>query len=368
MSINDLPLSNFCIPYRKEDPEVAPGNPYKHLVGIELELENVYQKAIMSPSWKIVEDPSLRNGLEFVSKGPTNGLALRKHIHDFYAAGVTYKNSPRASTHIHVNVSDLKVEDVRCMFLISYMLEEALFSAVNADRKFCGYCMPLSEMPPDRIRAFLSATTSGAFTANSFGGGRVDKYYGFNINSIIKHGTVEYRYFPGGPTEAQLCDWVLYCSQVKSAAIRSGIAGLLALDTPELLTAWLREHFPLWADTLLRVSDAAAIHGMYLEAISLLPEQEEFQRKDVLVFVNKELIEFAGRVYLRSDGKINKLRQMLAKVDVLSYNDWQDILYTCREYEDIVPAPASPGKVAIDKYNQYLHRAVERIEVQEDFI
>lgn len=163
-----------------------------------------------------------------------------------------------------------------------------------------------------------------------FQGNNADKYYGFNINSINKHGTVEFRYFPGGPTEEQLLDWVLYCTEVKSAALASGLNGLLALDTPELLRAWLHQHFPRWADTLLAAQGINDIHALYQEAISYLPEQQGVVRRDPLVFVNEELIQMIGRMFLKTPEKTKMLRDMTLKLEVMTHEEWFEIVNRCR--------------------------------------
>jgi hypothetical protein len=364
MSINGVSLGEFSRRDVVADPKVPDANPYKHLVGIELELENVRMEKAMNPSWIITEDQSLRDGLEFVSNGPHNGLKLKQHIRAFYDAGVKWKNSPRTSTHIHVNVSDCSIETARAMFIISYMLEEALFLAINVDRKFCGYCMPLSEMSPHRIRRFLTTTSRNDFLMQ-FQGNNADKYYGFNINSINKHGTVEFRYFPGGPTEEQLLDWVLYCTEVKSAALASGLNGLLALDTPELLRAWLYQHFPRWADTLLVAQGINDIHALYQEAISYLPEQQGVVRRDPLVFVNEELIQMIGRMFLKTPEKTKMLRDMTLKLEVMTHEEWFEIVNRCRREADMEAKEERAKKREEEQFAEMVRMQQEYQQLQD---
>ena len=328
MSINNVPISHLYGGDVLPDPKVAAANPYKHLTGIELELENVFQPGNLAPSWKCTEDNSLRNGLEYISNGPHAGLALRKHVADFYAAKITSKNSPRTSTHIHTNISDATIGTVRAMFIISYMMEEALYSLVNADRKFCGYCMPLSEMSPERVRNILASTNTAGFLGG-LRGQNVDKYYGFNINSISKHGTVEFRYFPGGPLESDLLSWIIYCTQVKTAALQTGVDGLLGLDSPQQLENWLKEFFPEWGIKLLQATTITNLHNLLLEAISFLPEQEEAQRKETLVFINEELISLVERLILKSKHRTEILRNMTRGMGVVAINEWYDIIHQC---------------------------------------
>ncbi len=349
--IGSFAVYNFCPKTPMKDAAVPANNPYKHLTGIELELERVNTHDA-PPTWKSIEDRSLRDGREFISAGAFQGLDLKKHVRYFFTAGITCNNSPRTSTHIHINAGDCTVDQVRAMFVISYFLEEALFNVVQADRKHCGYCMPLSEMSPYRIRKFLASDRVEDIDA-AMSGKNEDKYYGFNINSIRKHNTVEFRYFPGGPSEQTLLDWIVYCNNVKSAAVNGGLKGVMSLDTPEILKAWLLANFPTWAPILLRAMPEQDMHQLWLEAIAYLPDNEQKQEhRDPLVFITPRLLDYVGVAVINHHKRAQIFRDVMGRLGVVSLEEWRERLVEAQRYpvEDELMEPVRPPqkKVKID--------------------
>src|SRR5690606_3282019 len=188
--------------------------------------------------WEAHEDQSLRDGIEYVTRGPLAGAKLVKAVDNFYRSGITYTNSPRTSTHIDVHVSDRTLDQPRTMFALSFILEPALFEVIGAARKYCGYCVPLSEMNPIRMKTILTSDKWMHFS-DSMRGRNEEKYYGFNINSVVKHGTVEFRYFYGGPTKSELLSWLSYCTSTKKAAVSTSLDELLSIPDPDSLAKFL---------------------------------------------------------------------------------------------------------------------------------
>lgn len=299
--------------------------PYK--MGVELELERVRgipENGIAG--WTTHIDESLRDGIEFVTGSPCGGKLMEKCIEAFYAQeGLRYQASPRTSTHIHVNMAQNTVEQLRVMFILSCVFEDAMFKILNAKRKYCGYCMPLSEMPAHRIRNFLGATDSGNFM-QSMGGANADKYYGFNINSMRKHGTVEFRYFPGAPSKADLLSWMDYCTAIKTVGLSMSLEGLLEFSSADQFGSWVRQNFGLWGIRLVVEAGSESLFNQLQDVLALLPADTP-ERVETIIFVNDPLLKLINRFELKDDAQFNWFSDQARALKIMSYNDWSGLLH-----------------------------------------
>lgn len=325
--LNETKLS-AVIAVRNElaEPPVDARNPYRYHIGIELELENVrIQPDARYTHWQIVEDGSLRNGKEFITSTPIRGATVAAAINEFYGSGVRFKNSPRTSTHVHVNVTDMKVGGLRAMFVLSYALEDSLFRVMDDSRKYCGYCMPLSEMHPIRANKFLSSDNRYMF-ADSMGGANTEKYYGFNINSIRKHGTAEFRYFPGGPDQEELKNWIAYCVAIRHVAETIGLEGLRALESETDMRALVEGHFGEMGRRMLELVGVDGMWASLQEVLNMMPEVNKPQRVQPLVFLSDALGQFVGKHYLKQAHKVEHFNATVLPLKVVSRDDWFNML------------------------------------------
>jgi hypothetical protein len=301
---------------------------FPFLLGIELELENV-RGGIANRElvgWTQHVDESLRNGIEFVTNGPMSGDTITKAVQSFYAKDYRYVGSPRTSTHIHVNAGDLTVANVRTMFVISYMLEEAMFRVLEAKRKFCGYCMPLTEMSPGRVRNFLASNSIEDF-ARALNGPNAEKYYGFNAVSLKKHGTLEFRYFPGAPASEELLSWMDYCTAVKRIGLTYTLEDLSNIQDADELGRWLELNFGRWGTRMLNAVGQDAIFTSLSEVLAFVPDHvDAVARRDELVFVNPSLIGYMAKSYCTSNPQREWLVPKLEALKVMTANEWYELV------------------------------------------
>lgn len=226
------------------------------LIGIEIETEDFRGDELATrPEWVTHQDGSLRNGTEFVLASPLGGKQLTAAISKFFNSGYKYNMSERTSVHVHVNASDnMTVDQFRNMFIIMYLIEPAIFRWADENRKWCGYCSPLTDLEPERIAGILAEQDdNNKALYKAVGGGpqrtdRVDpdRYYGFNIKAYARHGTVEFRYFPCTKEEKMVVDWVKFAMCVKRAAVAAPEPQdfLRSLSTRTLLEAFIDNAFP----------------------------------------------------------------------------------------------------------------------------
>lgn len=307
-----------------ETPSVAPDMPYQALVGVELEMEDATILRVPA-GWTAHADGSLRNGIELVFDGPKNGLEMYKTISSFYDAKIQFSAGPRTSTHVHVNMTDATLGQARAMLAAVYTIENALFAVVEEKRKWTGYCMPLAEMDPRKLRSIMTASTAHEISA-AFVGRNQDKYYGFNVQSLRKHGTVELRYFTGGPSKEELLSWIVFCNELKKMSYTVSTKDILAIDTTMELEDFLLEYFPTWGPKLLRTGLLQSMLDSLNELASLVEEASAPEREDTLVFISPTLITYLENKLLTTTKQKEALHSTLANMSVLSYSEFSSLL------------------------------------------
>lgn len=218
-------------------------------IGIEFELEDWSGTADFASHWAVHSDASLRNGIEFVFSRGKFGAEAENALAVFAeaAANCTFTTSERTSTHIHMDMGDGRtVGDVRKMFVLTYLIEPAMFRFADENRKWCSYCQPLSDMTQARINSILAASNASELLSAFSGTRHQDKYYGFNLASLRRHSTIEFRYFPGYSNLATVDRWINLVQEVKLAALSVGsIEELLAIGMDEgRMARFLTERMP----------------------------------------------------------------------------------------------------------------------------
>lgn len=313
---------------RRVNPPTDKHQRFPFLMGVELELENVngdLRRGV--PFWETHNDESLRNdGLEFVFETPMYGEAALAAVDAFYAIAADYTGGARTSTHIHVDASKLTVGAMRAIIGLSYILEDALFSSVRAARKWCGYCMPLTEMAHSRLRALLLSKDTPTFTITGVkANANAEKYYGLNISSLLKHGTLEYRYFPGAPTKDELLSWMDYVTELTAAGLRlEDIEPLRGVESFEQLHGMLMTQFPTWAPRLLAQNNDKLMERLF-ELQGILEDEyvEPTKRIDPLIYVSPQLKGLAVRLLGRNREQRTAIAKTLDALEVLSQAEWR---------------------------------------------
>lgn len=198
--------------------------------GIEIEGEGVTisrsaETRMRSLGWALHHDDSLRrDGMEFVLDQPLNGEKLGAAItglFNIYGEGDVYwEPSPRAGTHIHLNASHKTVGFVQAFTTLVYCVDELIFSFADEDRRWCSYCNSLNTLAPSTLQALLVNRQYAEYEGwrGAWPISDRDRYYGCNITSIAKYGTVELRYFPTPTSEEQLWLWLDLCHALYQVA------------------------------------------------------------------------------------------------------------------------------------------------------
>ena len=175
-------------------------------VGVEIEVEQFTNRRQRLRYWNMVSDGSLRNnGQEFTFRGALGGKDAFDAISEIDT--LLYQSNPdlniRCSTHVHVDVRDMSVPQLKKMILAYAFYESFLFTQSGRHRMKSNFCMPmciaegLTHVLMDYWRYddadFVFQVTD-----------RWDKYSAMNLIPIRSYGSVEFRIAEGKSKSGQL--------------------------------------------------------------------------------------------------------------------------------------------------------------------
>lgn len=194
--------------------------------------------------------------------------------------------------------------------------------------------MPLTEMSNARLRALMLSESPNNWVAHGIKAVQnADKYYGLNVSSLRKHGTLEFRYFPGAPTKDELFSWMDYCTELVSAGIKLGDAEVFkGFDSPNDLAMFIAEQLPAWGGKLVAAVGPAALYEKLHDLQCLMEREyvERVKRKDPLVFVSPQLIGLACRMFGTNKETRDSISRSLQQLKVLSRNEWDETVVAAR--------------------------------------
>lgn len=211
----------------------------EQFLGLEIEIEDYKQVQVnkllrTSSHWSSVEDHSLRNGIELVFSQALMGKQLTDAINEFYDNVSTFSNGPRTSIHVHVNMRQEEdtPESLRNLVVLYYMYEDAFFSIAQEERKWCSYCNPFEDSPPDVLTAVIRGESLKEIRRQIVlaAEGRTNRYYGLNLLALARHGTVEFRHMPCVKERERVVEWIQIIMELKAAATAMAEAGTGPFD------------------------------------------------------------------------------------------------------------------------------------------
>lgn len=190
-------------------------------IGIEFELENLtgpkqFRRELLDRgAWTDVHDGSLRGeSREFITRVPIKGDAAVAALENIYeAAGGAMEpfSSLRTSAHVHVNVLDMTTAQLAIYSMAGAMAEPAILAMVDEYRKFCGYC--INSLPAAARMVYAHMRGRAPVT------GLTSRYYGVNVLSVEKHGTLEFRHFSVPNTIEEAVRNINLCLMLKRLSI-----------------------------------------------------------------------------------------------------------------------------------------------------
>jgi hypothetical protein len=164
-----------------------------------------------------IKDDSLRgHSGEFISNFPQTKEELLKTCTNFYKTLKGFKSkviedSPRTSTHIHINFADKSFKQVLNFCLLFYCVEEILLSFAGPKRINNQFCLPLKECEGQNylIECLISNQNNPSLSNQ-----QNYKYSNLNITALTRHGSLEVRSLPGYPSLETLETWLNMLSNI----------------------------------------------------------------------------------------------------------------------------------------------------------
>lgn len=336
-------------------------------VGVEVEAEGVKAtKGLNRNLWATKTDGSLRdNGQEFVTVDGLVGQHLFDAIHNICDVAKANKYTdgyPRAGIHIHLDCTDLNVEDRQLQRLVTnYMLvEHLLFDFCGNWRRDCGYCVPYDtgKNDFDIIGRALSAKDVGDSSKSN---ARVlfshmSKYQSLNLRPLIDLGTVEFRTLPTTFDVDRILLWINIILSIKKSAADKAFAEplkllstvgpqrfverILGADIMKAMYAEIDER-KLWTavdnvSTILAIGDQQGIRGVQKKRMNsnMLSEvmvkrieaQKKAKNKEIKVFLpppdtERELNALEATISDRYPNFYNISRQRNADPEIIRWMD-----------------------------------------------
>lgn len=166
-----------------------------YLAGVEIELENMNVGTPSFNYWDAKDDGSLRNnGKEFVFSSPWGGRDLYNAAIEI--DGFLFDNHPeetwRCSTHVHIDVRDMNVAQVKKMILAYAMYERILFQCSGAHRYKNNFCVALG-FAQEQLNTLGNAWSENSDQFFSRITEGWDKYSAMNLLPMSSFGSIEFR-------------------------------------------------------------------------------------------------------------------------------------------------------------------------------
>ena len=166
--------------------------------GVEIEVEGEEISAPPASLWSILADGSLRgNSGEYVLRIPSYGSVVAQQIellisHFQESGGI--RPSDRCGVHIHINMQNLRLNQLYNMLVLYFISEELLIEEYAPERKGNLFCLSgqdaegVIDWLNGAMRRGLTRILTHADTQNL-------KYAALNLSSLIRFGTLEFRAF-----------------------------------------------------------------------------------------------------------------------------------------------------------------------------
>lgn len=255
--------------------------PFKHAfayekgeVGIELEMEGdnlptgISAGKKLPARWNTVNDGSLRasdgtspGGREYVLNQPIERDEVEIMVrHIFRVLEETGSNvilSNRTSTHIHINISNLLINQIISYIILWNIFEEAIVNSCGDSRIGNLFCLRTK----DCSRA-VEALQLGLKNNLNFAIGENHKYLTCNYFAMSHYGSLEFRCWPGADNADEVISWVKFLIALKDYAVNNHA-------NPEFIGMAISENSPSQIfETICRDSDNMA----FFEHVMNTPE------------------------------------------------------------------------------------------------
>ncbi len=167
--------------------------------------------------WKFTTDSSIRGGNAFEMVSPVlqgnDGLANLKSACKALRTSKAMVNKS-CGVHIHLDVNDYTVENMRCLLKNWYLLEKQFDKIMPESRRANNntYCKGFVGTYTSRGDFFTKIDRCNTIQdlVNFFS----NRYFKLNLQSYLRYGTVEFRHHSGTTKYTKIKNWLLICCRL----------------------------------------------------------------------------------------------------------------------------------------------------------
>lgn len=222
-------------------------SPKRGDVGIEFEFEatnslpmsaevfnaGITPCSVTRAAWTVKEDHSLRGGLEYVTQNAVSIEAVPGLVNGLYDNLAKFKTklrlSNRCSTHVHLNASTWKIDQLVSFYLLWALFEPLLVDWCGPRRKANHFCLSILDAP-STLTALSTFLKTGEWR---FQDG--DKYSALNLRRLHDIGTVEVRCGDAWPEPSRPIEWIKFLhgmAKYATAMYPNELPARISGDTP----------------------------------------------------------------------------------------------------------------------------------------
>lgn len=286
----------FPLPFHPSKP-IAPRT-VEGDVGIEVEAESSTPDSLpvrMPPrsNWQAKADGSLRNGLEYVLRAPISvnqvSDSLAELVKVLSKENVNFQNSNRTSTHVHINIQGMKVNEITSFIILWCLFEPLFISWCGEQRTSNHFCLSNQDTQNGLGRRWLQALKSGSFRWD-----RNVKYSSLNLATIDTFGSLEFRCMRG-----------------------------LELDHPDIIENWVKILYGMREEAREQFADPLVISEQLSEFGATNMLRNLCEKYDAPIF-DELLRPFDGNQDIVDAICINCFREVQDLCFVLDWRNWMD--------------------------------------------
>jgi hypothetical protein len=192
------------------------GSTTKGDFGVEIETEfskrcstdKLVDLSLRSGKFSVIEDGSLRNGFEFVTRGAQFFSGITLSIKDIYQvlSKIETRGSPRTSTHIHVSCLDLDSTKLLNFIILAWYFEDFIGENCKNYRKENNFCIRVSQAEQTVFNIVQLLRENQTMFTLRLSRDRY-KYSATNLVRLSDLGTLEFRQFHFTPNETDVINW-----------------------------------------------------------------------------------------------------------------------------------------------------------------
>lgn len=265
------------------------------LYGVEIEAEGVLLPNMLDVYWRTERDASLTSGFEAHEYVFNTPLSLDASVKALEALGEAYKargsqvmETETSGVHIHLNVQDYTPREFFTLATTYFVLEELLLTFCGEFRQGNHFCLSSQHAEGQVYELIQSAINRKFGNLNK----EIIRYSSFNVYSLFKYGSVEFRAMRGTGDLEAIREWLEIIDRVRIGAKQfknpqEVILSMSLNGEKNFITQVLNDK----AKIFLKVKDCEQMvrrGAQFIQALAFVPDWKAWKDEKVNPFPKKD--------------------------------------------------------------------------------